>query len=147
MDLSATEGKLYSQQLRKISSNMEALNALYELHLQNSNEHMEKTVKYNDVLGIMLANLSESSANTARYKESLAALNSVVEKQVKTSEKQIDVSESMHDSVSRFLSNLNESIEKTGQFKTEVASLATNIAALNKVYGNMLSAMNISINK
>ena len=51
----------------------------------------------------------------------------------------------MHESVQQFLSNLQESVEKTSHFKSEVDSLARNIAALNKVYGNMLSAMNVTI--
>ncbi|NQV03080.1 MAG: gliding motility protein GldL, partial [Bacteroidia bacterium] len=43
--------------------------------------------------------------------------------------------------------NLNESVERTGRFKDEVSSLAQNIASLNQVYGNMLSAMNVDMNK
>ena len=57
----------------------------------------------------------------------------------------MDDSSKMHESIQQFLANLNESVEKTAQFKTEVDTLAKNIAALNKVYGNMLSAMNVSI--
>jgi gliding motility-associated protein GldL len=91
---SAQEEANYNKQLQKISSNLSALNALYELHLQGSSEQMESTGKVNETLNKLTA-------------------------------------------------KLNESIEKTSEFKQEVEAFSKNIAALNKVYGNMLSAMNI----
>jgi gliding motility-associated protein GldL len=94
LNASAHEETNYNKQLQKISSNLSALNALYELHLQGSNEQMESTGKVNETLNKLTA-------------------------------------------------KLNESIEKTSEFKQEVEAFSKNIAALNKVYGNMLSAMNI----
>ena len=91
---SAQEETNYNKQLQKISNNLSALNALYELHLQGSNEQMESTGKVNETLN-------------------------------------------------RLTAKLNESIDKTSEFKQEVEAFSKNIAALNKVYGNMLSAMNI----
>ncbi len=92
---SASEGNNYNQQLQRISSNLSALNALYELHLQGSNTQMETSAKFNDVLA-------------------------------------------------KFSSNLNDSMANTIKFKEEVDTLTKNIIALNKVYGNMLSAMNVT---
>jgi gliding motility-associated protein GldL len=91
---SVTEEANYNKQLQKISNNLSALNALYELHLQGSNEQLESTDKVNETL-------------------------------------------------SRLTTQLNESIAKTAEFKNEVEAFSKNIAALNKVYGNMLSAMNV----
>ena len=91
---SAQEETNYNKQLQKISNNLSALNALYELHLQGSNEQMESTSKVND-------------------------------------------------SMKRLTVKLNESLEKATEFKQEVENFSKSIAALNKVYGNMLSAMNI----
>ena len=91
---SAMEETNYNKQLQKISNNLAALNALYELHLQGSNEQVESTDKVNETLNKLTA-------------------------------------------------QLNESIEKTAEFKQEVEAFSKNIAALNKVYGNMLSAMSI----
>ncbi len=91
---SATGGNAYNKELQRISTNLSALNALYELHLQGSNQQMENTNKFNTVINKFSVNLSESIANTEK-------------------------------------------------FKMEVDNLTKNIAALNKVYGNMLSAMSI----
>ena len=45
--------------------------------------------------------------------------------------------------LNKLTAKLNESIEKTSEFKQEVEAFSKNIAALNKVYGNMLSAMSV----
>jgi len=93
LNASATGGASYNKELQRVSSNLSALNALYELHLQGSNQQMENTNKFNNVMN-------------------------------------------------KFTINLNESMSNTDKLKTEVDNLTKNIAALNKVYGNMLSAMN-----
>lgn len=94
LNASATGGATYNKELQRVSTNLSALNALYELHLQGSNQQMENTNKFNTVMN-------------------------------------------------KFAVNLNESMANTEKFKTEVDNLTKNIAALNKVYGNMLSAMSI----
>jgi len=93
LNASASGGASYNKELQRVSSNLSALNALYELHLQGSNQQMENTNKFNNVMN-------------------------------------------------KFTINLNESMSNTDKLKTEVDNLSKNIAALNKVYGNMLSAMN-----
>jgi len=143
----AIHGENYNDQLQKVSNNLSALNAMYELNLQSSNEQMENSNKFNQVLQQLVENLNESSVNSAQYKDNLAALNTAVEEQFQATTKQVDVTGQMHETISQFLVNLNESVERTGRFKDEVNSLAQNIAALNQVYGNMLSAMNVNLNK
>ena len=142
---STSENEQYNKQMHRVSSNLSALNALYELHLQGSNEQMENTNKFNAVLGKFADNLTESVTNTVKYKDNLNHLNMVFEKQLQTSTNQVEASSQMEESMRRFLENLNASVTQTGRFKEQVDSLASNIAAMNKVYGNMLSAMNISI--
>jgi len=95
LSTSAVEGQNYNKQLQKISNNLSALNALYELHMQSSNEQMDSTNKVNETLH-------------------------------------------------KLAGKLNESLDKTSTFKDEVEALSKSIAALNKVYGNMLSAMNVT---
>jgi gliding motility-associated protein GldL len=142
---SASEGQIYNQQLEKVSSNLAALNAMYELHLQNSNIQMENTNKFNTISGQLVETLGETTSSTGKFKDNLVALNKIMEMQVRTSTDQVQDSTKMHESVQQFLVNLQESVDRTSHFKTEVDSLAKNIAALNKVYGNMLSALNVTI--
>ena len=142
---STSENENYNKQMQRVSSNLSALNTLFELHLQGSNEQMENTNKYNSILGKFTDNLTESIKNTTKYKDNLDHLNTVFEKQFQTSSNQVEVSSHMEESMKQFLENLNASVIQTARFKEQVDALASNIAALNKVYGNMLSAMNITI--
>lgn len=141
----ASEGQIYNQQLEKVSSNLAALNAMYELHLKTSNTQMENTSKFNSISAQLVEAMTETNTHTGQFKDNLASLNKVMEMQLKSSTSQVEDSSKLHLSIQQFLANLQESVDRTSHFKTEVDSLAKNIAALNKVYGNMLSAMNVSI--
>jgi gliding motility-associated protein GldL len=141
----ASENENYNKQIQRVSSNLSALNALYELHLQGSNAQMENTNKFNNVLGKFADNLTDSITNTAAYKENLIQLNKLIERQLKTSSSQAESSAKLEETMKHFLDNMNASVAQTARFKDEVDALAKNVAALNKVYGNMLSAMNINL--
>ena len=45
--------------------------------------------------------------------------------------------------IQNVMQNLSDSVDDTRRYKEEVAKLAENLDALNTVYGNMLSAMNV----
>lgn len=92
--LANEESQNYNDQLGKISKNLSALNAAYELQLQGSNEHLKAT-------------------NT------------------------------LYEGIQTILTNLNESVDDTRRYRSEINNLATNLEALNTVYGNMLTAMNV----
>jgi hypothetical protein len=51
---------------------------------------------------------------------------------------------SMGGGVTDMLNNLNSTVEDTKRYRDEVGKLAKNLQSLNTVYGNMLSAMNVS---
>jgi len=87
------DSKAYHDQVNALAKNLSALNAVYELELQDSSAHLKSMNKF-------YANLSLT------------------------------------------MQNFNESIADTQMFKEEVGRLAKNLASLNAVYGNMLTAMN-----
>lgn len=78
-----------------------------------------------------------------RMSKNLSELNSVYELQLKNSSDQLERSNRMNESMDGFLANLNESVEGTARYKDQVSVLAKNVAALNQVYGNILTAMNV----
>lgn len=88
------ESANYNEQLGKVSKNLSALNAAYELQLQGSNEHLKAT-------------------NT------------------------------LYEGIQTVLANLNSSVDDTQRYRSEINNLASNLEALNTVYGNMLTAMNV----
>jgi gliding motility-associated protein GldL len=87
------DSKTYHDQVNKMAKNLTALNAVYELELQDSSNHLKSMNKF--------------------YQE-----------------------------MSTTVQNFNASATDAKLFKDEISRLAKNLATLNSIYGNMLSAMN-----
>lgn len=72
----------------------------------------------------------------------LGELNSVYELELQDSSAHLKAMNSFYKNLSSTMNNFNESLDDSRQFKDEVGRLAKNLASLNSVYGNMLTAMN-----
>ena len=93
MGHSKGNAQAYHEQVNALAKNLSALNAVYELELQDSTAHLKSMNKF-------------------------------------------------YQNLSLTMNNFNESMEDSKQFKEEVGKLAKNLASLNAIYGNMLTAMN-----
>ncbi|MEX1000609.1 MAG: gliding motility protein GldL [Crocinitomicaceae bacterium] len=72
---SAEEGSTVGEQLQKVSTNLAALNNVYELQLKGSSSHLEATEKFQSQVTEMMQNLSDSVEDTKLYKENMAMLS------------------------------------------------------------------------
>ena len=97
-----------------------------------------------------LTDLSVSNEASRDYTESisgiagkLSELNSVYELQLKAANEHMSASEQAFSGIGELMNNLQQSVESTKQYKENIAELSQNLSALNTVYGNMLSAMNV----
>ncbi len=79
LSLSQDESSSFGEQISKVSKNLSALNASYELQLQGSSEHLNATSKFYGGLEDLLKNLNESVDDTKKYKEQIAQLSSNLE--------------------------------------------------------------------
>ena len=98
-----------------------------------------------------LTGLSVSNEDGATYAENLkkvtdnlSSLNSVYEMQLEQTSNSNKVSSEMFSNMQQLVENLNDSVEDTKRYKENIAELSTNLESLNTVYGNMLSAMNVT---
>jgi gliding motility-associated protein GldL len=66
-------------QIVKVSKNLSALNASYELQLQGSNDHLKATSKFYSGLEDLMKNLNDSVDDTKKYKEQIGQLSSNLE--------------------------------------------------------------------
>jgi gliding motility-associated protein GldL len=73
------EGSSYNEELRKISSNLAALNAVYELQLQNTNDQMESGTKIQESMTEFLERINTSIDATEKYEEGVKVLAKNVE--------------------------------------------------------------------
>jgi gliding motility-associated protein GldL len=161
----------YAQNVRSVSQNAELLANAYvqaaeilKGNMDNSEEFVG-TIKQASESAITLAESYQKSAtalaksvealdfatvNGDEYNrqiqkvvENLAALNVIYESQLIDSQKSVETSGKMHNTVSDLLETLDKSASQTGVFVQQMQLLTQRMEALNKVYGNMLSAMNI----
>ncbi len=70
-----SSGKSYQQQIESLNKNLSALNAVYELQLRNSNEHIKETETIYKGLQGMVKDLNDSAGESKNYREQIAALN------------------------------------------------------------------------
>lgn len=97
------------------------------------------------------ANTELISAGNQSYGEkleslnkNLSALNSVYELQLQSTNEHVETSKNLFGEMNDIMGNLKGSVDETNKYRDEIAKLNENLAALNNVYGNMLSAMNIT---
>ena len=88
------KSKGYATQLDDMSKNLAALNAVYELQLRGTNDHLQK-------------------------------------------------SQAMYGGMEQMLSDVKYSVEETHRYREEMSNMNRNLASLNTIYGNMLSAMSV----
>ena len=94
---SSTDSKMYHEQVQTLAKNLSSLNSMYELELQDSNNHLKTLNKF-------------------------------------------------YGNVTETMQNFSDSLNDARAFKEEVGKLSKNLASLNSVYGNMLSAMTVKAN-
>jgi len=75
--------------------------------------------------------------------KNLSALNAVYELQRKGADDHLKESDSLYKGIQGLMKDLSESAGDTKKYREQITKLNDNLSALNNVYGNMLSAMNV----
>jgi gliding motility-associated protein GldL len=74
----------------------------------------------------------------------LTQLNNLYEMQLEGVSALSKASDEMSSGITSIVTNLQSSVDDTKKYKETMSDLTSNLAALNSVYGNMLSAMNVN---
>ena len=96
-----------------------------------------------EALGKVELTSSSYQEHMATMNKNLSALNAVYELQLKNTNDQVKNTGELLTGVQSMLSNLKDSAQDAQKYREQVSKLSENLTALNNVYGNMLSAMNI----
>lgn len=78
LDFSGFDNRQYNDQLQKLSNNLSALNAAYELQLKNSSTQSDDTAKLHSTLNQYLTNISDSAQDINRYRQEMDTLTKKV---------------------------------------------------------------------
>lgn len=106
---------------------------------------------YNKLAETIVAEHSTIAAGNKAYdghlesiNKNLTALNTVYELQLQETNQHLKGSKELYAGLDGMMQSLKDSVEETVKYRTEINKLGQNLSALNTIYGNMLSAMNIS---
>ncbi len=106
---------------------------------------------YQELAENLSTNLSTVSTGSTKYatqlesmNKNLTSLNAVYEMQLQGSDKYYKNSSEAYTGLHKMMDNLKSSVASTEKYKEEVTKLGDKLEALNTIYGNMLSAMNIN---
>lgn len=146
IDFSAVDGTSFNKQLQELTKNIEALNNSYQLQLLSLNEQQDKPKEMGESMKQMIDAIKASSDDIVQLKQNLGSLNSKYTEQIQASNDQIQQNKLLEQGLGQFIQNVTASADYTKTFQAELVKLTQNISALNNVYGNMLSAMNIKVN-
>jgi prefoldin subunit 5 len=105
---------------------------------------------YNQISDNLKSNIGEGTRNfNERLEElnkNLSALNAAYELELKATNEHAQTTQSIYGEMDQIMEDLKDSVEETKKYKSELSKLNQNLAELNMVYGNMLSAMSVMSN-
>jgi gliding motility-associated protein GldL len=116
-----------------VSKSGTQLSSSYEKLAHSVDTYFDSISNGNKAYGSQLENLNKN----------LSSLNAVYELQMKESNDHVKANQQLYSGFEAMLKNLHASVEDTNKYKAEIAKLTDNLASLNTIYGNMLSAMNV----
>jgi gliding motility-associated protein GldL len=152
-----TLANVYTEVSTAIKKEMNATES-FSNSISSATESANKLAeKYNisaELLSKSAEKLNFSAIDSKAYNDqlqkisgNLAALNTIYEVQLKSSNEQIETTNQLRSTVGSFLSSMNESSSNMTKYQQEIDQLTKRVSALNQVYGNMLTAMNVNLNK
>jgi gliding motility-associated protein GldL len=136
-----------AQQMNNLSNAAVATNE-YAKNVQSASSALaEMNKSYGTAMKAVTA-MADASKDTSEYHtqvqkvtKNLAALNTVYEMELKDADSHVKSLSKYYESLTGAMNGLAKTGENTSKFTAELGKLADNLASLNKVYGNMLTAM------
>lgn len=135
-DINTTE--VFTESVKGATVSAQSLADSYE----KSAEMLSKSVSALDFTAVEGDAYNEQLRKIA---ENLSALNAIYEIQLQGTNKTVESSEQLQVTMNEFLGKLEASTVSTAEFSGQMETLTQRMSSLNKVYGNMLSAMNANV--
>ncbi len=123
----------YVSSSHNVTSSATKVADAYETLVNSLNEEIEVNKRSNQLY----------SENLETLNKNLEALNKVYETQLQKSNEFVENTSKVYGDLEEIVVNLRSTVDDTKQYKEEISKLNENLAALNTIYGNMLSAMSV----
>ena len=129
-DALSKDMNISEEYLSNVSRAASAVKSLATVYEETINSIQNDTGSYNAQLKTLSTNLS--------------SINSIYEMQLQNSAEYSKLTANVQEQISAVSNSLNETVQGTVKYKDQVEALTKNVAMLNTVYGNMLTAMNVN---
>jgi gliding motility-associated protein GldL len=141
-DVSAASTK-YMNSVNGATENLGKLSESYQSTAKLINETSSTYKNMADSFSVIEVGGKSYQTQLESLNKNLSALNAVYELQRKGADDHLKESDNLFKGVQSLMKDLSESAGDTKKYREQITKLNDNLSALNNVYGNMLSAMNV----
>jgi methyl-accepting chemotaxis protein len=137
----------YSESTSKLASAANTLSESYQKAAEKiASSGSEVAASYSEVAAKAksITNSNETfGSQLEAMNRNLQALNEAYAAQLKGTNEHMKGADQVYRGIEDMMKNLKASVEETEKYKQQMSQLSKNLADLNTIYGNMLSAMNV----
>ena len=141
-DVSAASTK-YMSTINQANDSLNKLSDSYQSTTRAINETSSTYRNMAESFSVIEAGGKSYQHQLESLNKNLSALNAVYELQRKEASDHIKESETMFNGIQNMVKDISDSAVDAKKYREQISKLSENLAALNNVYGNMLSAMNV----
>ncbi len=141
-DVTAASSK-YASSINTATESLGKLTESYQTTTKAINETGSTYKNMADSFSIIEVGGKSYQQQLETLNKNLSALNAVYELQKKGADDHLKDSEALYKGLQGLMKDLTDSSGDTKKYRDQIAKLNDNLSALNNVYGNMLSAMNV----
>jgi len=131
----------YAGNLKKSAELMGGVNKSYEITLKAMQDMAQVSRSATEDMANSAKDAKEYHSQVQNVTKNLEALNAVYELELQDTNNHVKAMNKFYTSLTSSLEGMTKSTQDAEVFKNEISKLTSNLTALNKVYGNMLTAM------
>lgn len=138
--LDAESKQMLSEKIDEMLKKAEVSPEIFE-RLSNGIEKLTQTTQSLGQLPDMATVNKDYATQMGQVTEQMSALSDFYKMQVQATQSQVEVNAKLQQDIAKMMETMSGSLESSMKFRQEIDDLSSKVAALNKVYGQMLSAM------
>lgn len=131
---------ILSEKLEEMLEKANITPAVFE-KLSSGLEKLSQTANNLNNLTSMVGVNQNYSAELSKMTEHISTLNKFYTDQIQTTKTQAENSIRLQEDVNRIMETLSASLESSKKYRQEIDELSSKVASLNRMYGQMLQAM------
>ena len=133
--------KDYADSLKQSTGVMNEVNKSYDTTLKAMQEMASVSKSATADMANSSQNAKEYHTQVQSVTKNLESLNAVYELELQDANSHVKAMNKFYSNLTNSLESMSKATEDAEQFKSEIKQLTSNLANLNTVYGNMLTAM------